>query len=99
MLKAVRLLEIFCDSPGYKPRYVCWFMTGTPRGSPKVVLWRSRESKLGNFPADALRLNNVVQVSTTMRHCFDRYDFFFFVVVPIIKTKSNVQTAIFLQFL
>ena len=28
--------------------YVCvYYMTGAPKGSPKVVLWRSRESNLG----------------------------------------------------
>ena len=27
-------------------RFVCWFYAGTPKGSPKVILWRSRESNL-----------------------------------------------------
>ena len=42
----------FCGFPGYKPvppvglRFVCWFYDGTPKGSPIVVLWRSRESNL-----------------------------------------------------
>ena len=43
---------IFCGFPGYKPVPPGWFkicvcfITGTPKGSPKVVLWRSRESNL-----------------------------------------------------
>ena len=43
---------LFCGFPGYKPVPPGWFkvcvgfITGTPKGSPKVVLWRSRESNL-----------------------------------------------------
>ena len=39
---------LFCGFPGYKPVSPSWFkicvgfMSGTPKGSPKVVLWRSR---------------------------------------------------------
>ena len=42
----------FFGFPGYKPVLPGWFkicvglLTGTPTGSPKVVLWRSRESNL-----------------------------------------------------
>ena len=42
-----------CGFPGYKPVPPGWFkicvvgfITGTPKGSPKVCLWRSRESNL-----------------------------------------------------
>ena len=43
--------KTFCDFPGYKPvQLVCelcvGFMRGTPKGSPKMVLWRSHESNL-----------------------------------------------------
>ena len=44
--------KLFCGFPGYKPVLQGWFkicvcfITGTPKGSPKVVLWRSRESNL-----------------------------------------------------
>ena len=43
---------LFCGFTGYKPVPPGWFkicvgfITGTPKGSPKVVLWRSRESNL-----------------------------------------------------
>ena len=42
----------FCSFPGYKPVPPGWFkicvgfIRGTPKGSPKVALWRSRESNL-----------------------------------------------------
>ena len=42
----------FCGFPGFNQfcwvglRFVLVFITGTPKGSPKVVLWRSRESNL-----------------------------------------------------
>ena len=42
----------FCGFPGNKPVPPGWFkicvgfITGTPKGSPKVALWRSRESSL-----------------------------------------------------
>ena len=42
--------KTFCCFPGYKPVPPGWFkicvgfITGAPKGSPKVVLWRSRES-------------------------------------------------------
>ena len=45
-------VETFCGFPGYKPVLPGWFkicvgfITGTPKGSPKVVLWRSRESNV-----------------------------------------------------
>ena len=48
----VYLLIPFCGFPGYKPvpprwfKIVCWFYVGNTQGSPKVVLWRNRESNL-----------------------------------------------------
>ena len=49
----IAALKIFCGFPGYTPvppgwfMIVCWFsMSGIPKGSPKVFLWRSRESNL-----------------------------------------------------
>ena len=44
--------KTFCGFPGFKPVRPGWFkicgsfITGTPQGLPKVVLWRSRESNL-----------------------------------------------------
>ena len=44
--------KTFCGFPGYKPVPPGWFkicvgfITGAPKGSPKVVLWRSQESNL-----------------------------------------------------
>ena len=51
----------FCAITGYKPvppgkfkMCVCIdFMSGTPKGSRKVVLWRSRESNLRRLPYKA----------------------------------------------
>ena len=54
----------FCGFPGYKPVPLGWFkinvgfITGTPKGSPKVVfLWRSRESNLRPLVYKAERLS------------------------------------------
>ena len=44
--------KTLCGIPGYKPVPLGWlkvcvgFITGLPKGSPKLVLWRSRELNL-----------------------------------------------------
>ena len=49
-------------------RFVLVFITGTPKGSPKVVLWRSRESNLRPLVYKAWRLSPTPRRLTPERY-------------------------------